>query len=143
MIFVEEENKNVQTFAHQGKEMAKYTTLKDVAERAGTTIGTVSYVLNGNGKRYISKETREKVVQAAKDLEYIRDKKASSLKGGQSYLIGILIPQFENQFFNRIIIASEALFVKHGYDMIITNTFDNPEREKAIIHRMLEQRVEK
>ncbi len=122
--------------------MAKYTTLKDVAERAGTTIGTVSYVLNGKGKRYISKETREKVVQAANELEYIRDKSASSLKGGPRRLIGILIPQFENQFFNRIIIASEALFVKHGYDMIITNTFDDPEREKAIIHRMLEQRVD-
>ena len=123
--------------------MAKYTTLKDVAERAGTTVGTVSYVLNGNGKRYISEETRAKVEKAAEELQYIRDKGASSLKkSGQRRLVGIMIPQFENQFFNRIVIASEALFVKHGYDMIITNTLDDPEREKAIIYRMLEQRVD-
>ena len=46
----------------KGKAMAKYTTLKDVAQKAGTTIGTVSYVLNGNGERYISEETRRKVM---------------------------------------------------------------------------------
>lgn len=123
--------------------MAKYTTLRDVAERAGTTVGTVSYVLNGNKKRYISEETRAKVEKAAEELQYIRDKGASSLKSdGQRRLIGIMIPQFENQFFNRIVVASEALFARHGYDMIITNTFDDPEREKVIIRRMLEQRVD-
>lgn len=124
------------------KEMAKYTTLKDVAQKAGTTIGTVSYVLNGNGERYISEETRRKVMEAAEELHYIRDKGASSLKGGHRRLIGILIPQFENQFFTRIVMAAEAVFVKHGYDMIITNTLDDPEREKSIIRRMLEQRVD-
>ena len=126
----------------KGKEMAKYTTLKDVAQKAGTTIGTVSYVLNGNGERYISEETRRKVMEAAEELHYIRDKGASSLKGGHRRLIGILIPQFENQFFTRIVMAAEAVFVKHGYDMIITNTLDDPEREKSIIRRMLEQRVD-
>ena len=122
--------------------MATYTTLRDVAERAGTTVGTVSYVLNGNTKRYISEETRSRVEKAAEELHYIRDRGASSLKVGKRRLIGIMIPQFENQFFNRIVMASEAVFVKHGYDMIITNTFDDPEREKAIVERMLGQRVD-
>ena len=122
--------------------MANYTTLKDVAELAGTTVGTVSYVLNGKKDRYISEETRDKVLKAAEKLHYIKCNGASSLKGKDRKLIGILIPQFENQFFTRIVIAAEAVFVKNGYDMIICDTYDDPEREKAIIHRLLAQRVD-
>ncbi len=123
-------------------EMANYTTLKDVAELAGTTVGTVSYVLNDKKDRYVSEETREKVLKAAAKLNYIKCNGASSLKGKDRKLVGILIPQFENQFFTRIIIAAEDVFVKSGYDMIICDTYDDPEREKAIIHRLLAQRVD-
>jgi len=39
-------------------------------------------------------------------------------------------------------VASEEIFVKHGYDLIICNTLDKPEREKAILNRMIQQRVD-
>ena len=96
--------------------MKKYATLKDVAKRAGTSAATVSYVLNEKEGRYISDETRQKVLDAAKELDYVKSIGASSLKGKSRKLIAILIPQFENQFFTRIIVASERIFVKHGYD---------------------------
>ena len=122
--------------------MARFVTLKDVAERAGTTIGTVSYVLNDRKGRYISQELRAKVLAAAEELNYIKCNGASSLKGMDRRLIGILIPQYENQFFTRICDAAEQVFASHGYDLIICDTFDNPEREKGIIHRLLSQRVD-
>lgn len=122
--------------------MARYTTLKDVAELAGTTVGTVSYVLNGKKDRYISEETKTKVLEAAKKLNYIKCNGASSLKGKDQKLVGILIPQFENQFFTRIVMAAEEVFVSEGYDMIICDTYDKPEREKEIIRRLLAQRVD-
>jgi len=122
--------------------VTKYTTLKDVADRAGTTTGTVSYVLNNKSGRYISEETRKKVLEAAKELNYIKCNGASSLKGKERKLIGILIPQFENQFFTRIVVAAESIFVRHGYDLIICNTLDDPNREKSIILRLLSQRVD-
>lgn len=122
--------------------VAKFTTLKDVAEKAGTTVGTVSYVLNNKSGRYISESTKRKVLEVAESLHYIKDNGASSLKGKDRKLIGVMIPQFENQFFTRIVIAAESVFVQHGYDLITTNTFDDPEREKNIIRRMLEQRVD-
>ncbi|MGE4465429.1 LacI family DNA-binding transcriptional regulator [Sphaerochaeta sp.] len=122
--------------------MKRYATLKDVAKLAGTTAATVSYVLNEKEGRYISDETRRKVLEAAKQLEYVKSIGASSLKGKSRKLIAILIPQFENQFFTRIVVASEEVFVKHGYDLIICNTFDKPEREKAILNRMIQQRVD-
>ena len=46
----------------------QYATLKDVAERAGTTAATVSYVLNGSKKRYISEDMRRRVEEAAREL---------------------------------------------------------------------------
>lgn len=127
-----------------GKELSlkNYATLKDVAKLAGTTAATVSYVLNEKEGRYISEETKRKVLSAAQELDYVKCNGASSLKGKKRKLIGIMIPQFENQFFTRIIIASEAIFVKHGYDLIICNTLDKPEREKAILNRMVQQRVD-
>ena len=122
--------------------MSRFVTLKDVAEKAGTTIGTVSYVLNDRKGRYISDELRKKVLEAASELHYIKCNGASSLKGMDRKLIGILIPQFENQFFTRICLAAEDVFVRYGYDLIICDTFDDPAREKDIIHRLLSQRVD-
>jgi LacI family transcriptional regulator len=122
--------------------LKNYATLKDVAKLAGTTAATVSYVLNEKKGRYISEETKKKVLEAAKELDYVKCNGASSLKGKERKLIGILIPQFENQFFTRIIISSEDVFVKHGYDLVICNTLDKPEREKAILNRLVQQRVD-
>ena len=122
--------------------MSRFVTLKDVAEKAGTTVGTVSYVLNNKKGRYISDDLRQRVLVAASELNYIKCNGASSLKGMDRKLIGILIPQFENQFFTRICLAAEEVFVQHGYDLIICDTFDEPGREKAIIHRLLSQRVD-
>lgn len=122
--------------------MAKYTTLKDVAELAGTTTGTVSYVLNGKQDRYISNDIRQRVLKAANELNYIKCNGASSLKGKANKLVGILIPQFENQFFTRIVMAAEDIFVKQGFDMIICDTYDDPDREKEIIRRLIAQRVD-
>jgi Transcriptional regulators len=122
--------------------VAKYATLKDVAQRAGTTAGTVSYVLNNKSGRYISDETRKKVLEAAKELDYIKCAGASSLKGKSRKLLSILVPQFENQFFTRLVIAAEKVFMEYGYDLLISNTDDNPEKEKEILERMVGQRVE-
>lgn len=119
-----------------------YTTLKDVAERAGTTASTVSYVLNQKQGRYVSEEMRRRVLEAAEELHYIKSYGASSLKGKSRRLLSILVPQFENQFFTRLIVAAEKILMLAGYDLVISNTDDNPEKEKEIIERMVGQRVD-
>lgn len=89
-----------------------------------------------------SEEANEKVLQIAKKLDYVKCGGASSLKGKISKFIGIMISQFENQFFTRMVISSEEVFVKHGYDLIICNILDQPEHEKAVLNRMTQQRVD-
>jgi len=120
----------------------QYATLKDVAKRAGTTAATVSYVLNESENRYISEEMRRSVLEAARELHYIKCSGASSLRGKKRKMIAVLVPQFENQFFTRIALAVEQVFDRHGYILSICNTFDDPARERDIINRLQQQRVD-
>ncbi len=120
----------------------QYATLKDVAERAGTTAATVSYVLNGSKKRYISEDMRRRVEEAAKELNYVKSSAASSLKGKKRKIIAVLVPQFENQFFTQLVLGVERVADQYGYILSICNTFDDPQRELEIINRMQAQRVD-
>ncbi len=122
--------------------MGKFATLKDVAKLAGTTAATVSYVLNEKEGRYISDDMRARVLKAADELDYIKSVGASSLKGKERKLIGLLVPQYENQFFTRIALSCESVFMNEGFDIMVCNTFDNPDRERDILVRMMEQRVD-
>jgi len=119
-----------------------YATLKDVAKLAKTTAATVSYVLNDSKGRYISAEMREKVLNAAKTLNYIKSSAASSLRGKQRKMIAVLVPQYSNQFFTNLILAVENIANTYGYILSICNTFDDPDREKDVIQRMQQQRMD-
>ncbi|MDO4327672.1 MAG: LacI family DNA-binding transcriptional regulator [bacterium] len=119
-----------------------YATLKDVAQKAGTTAATVSYVLNDAKGRYISEDMRNRVLKAAKELNYVKSNVASSLKGEKRKMIAVLIPQFSNQFFTKMILAIEEVTDKYGYLLSIYDTFDNPKREKEILIRMAQQRMD-
>ncbi len=120
----------------------KYATLKDVAKLAGTTAATVSYVLSEKEGRYISQDMRARVLKAVEETGYVKSSAASSLKGKKRGIIAVLVPQFSNQFFTRMILAIEAEVEKEGYVLSICNTFDEPGREMDIINRMLQHRVD-
>lgn len=122
--------------------MGNYVTLKDVAERAGTTAATVSYVLNGNSGRYISDDMRRRVQQAAEELGYVKSSAASSLKGKKRKIIAVLVPQFANQFFTQLVLGVEEIADRYGYILSICNTFDDPDRELEVINRTQSQRVD-
>jgi len=114
----------------------KRTTIKDVALRAGTSIATVSYVLNNSKNRYITAEMRKAVEDAARELGYVKSAVASGLKGKGMGVIAFLTPQFDNHFFLDIFFAVEKIANSKGYVLSVCNTFDNPEHEKTVIERM-------
>jgi len=120
----------------------QYATLKDVAQRAGTSTATVSYVLNNSKQRYISEEMRHTVQEAAEALNYIKCGGASSLRGKSRKMIAVLVPQFENQFFTRIVLAIERVFDEFGYILTICNTFEDASREMDILKRLQQQRMD-
>ena len=121
------------------KKQNRYVTLKDVAAKAGTSVGTVSYVLSGNKDRYVSASLRLRIEQAAKDLHYVRCAPASALRGKPRGIIAVTVPQFTNIYFSRIILAIEKVMVDHGYILSVSNTFEDDSREKNVLDIMLSQ----
>lgn len=119
-----------------------YATLKDVAQRAGTTAATVSYVLSNSKKRYVSEDMRVRVEMAARELNYVKSSAASSLRGKKRKIVAVLVPQFRNQFFTQLVLSIETVADRFGYILSICNTFDDPQREAEIINRMQAQRVD-
>lgn len=103
--------------------------LKDVAEKAGVSAATASYVLN-HKKKYISDETKRKVFAAAKELGYVPDMNARGLAARDTRLIGVVIPQrepgsalmFRNSFYSEILGSIEYQARIQGYQIIISGT---------------------
>ncbi len=91
---------------------AKRITSKDVAQRAGVSRTTVSFVLNNVDGVQISPETRQRVLQAAAELNYIPDASAQSLASGRAHALGLVMSRHPRQ------IASDA-FLSQMLDNLV------------------------
>ena len=93
------------------------TTIRDVAKRAGISITTVSYALNGTGT--ISAETRKRVLQAAEDLNYHPNAFARNLKTRKTHTIGVFITRFGGSFYEEILEGIHDAVLKTDYELIV------------------------
>jgi len=102
-------------------------TIKDVAKKAGVSVATVSHILNST--RFVSDELRLKVNNAIKDLNYIPDSIAGSLRKRKTSTIGLVIPENTNPLFAEIATEIENILFLSGYSVIICYTAYNFEKE--------------
>lgn len=109
--------------------------IKDVAERAGVSISTVSNVINNT--KYVSDELKLKINQVIDELQYEVDPVARSLKSKKTKTIGVVITNINRIFFPQVIQGIQDCAVKNGYSLTFCNTNDNFEDEKRFI-QMLE-----
>jgi len=106
-------------------------TLKDVAQLAGVSSATVSYVLNG--KQNIKEDTRQRVLDAIAELDYVPNLAARGLSMRDSKLIGVVVPQTEpgdklmlqNSFYSEILGSIEYFARQKGYHILISATDAN------------------
>ena len=106
-------------------------TLKDVAQRAGVSSATVSYVLNG--KQSVSEKTKQRVLEAVRQLDYVPDLNARGLSMRDSKLIGVVVPQtepgehlmFQNTFYSEVLGSIEYYARQNGYHILISATDAN------------------
>jgi len=115
-------------------------TIKQVAERAGVSIGTVSHVITGSVP--VSKRLRSKVQAAISELDYYPNHIARSLKTSKTRTLGIIVPDMTIPFFPRVIRGAEAAALQRGYSLIAVNSDDNSAREKELLSLLRSQRVE-
>ena len=116
-------------------------TIKDVAKRADTSIATVSYVFSDQ-ERYLRPELRERVLQAAAELGYVKNAAASSLKGKRRGILAVLVAQFANTFFTRMCVDIEAIARQEGYVVTLCNSDEDPAQERLILERLIAQRID-
>jgi DNA-binding LacI/PurR family transcriptional regulator len=95
------------------------SAIADVAARAGVSKATASRALSGKG--YVAEATRQRVVQAAKDIGFVASPNAASLVTGHTKNIGVVIPFINRWFFGEILEGIEDALLNRGYDMTLYN----------------------
>jgi len=118
--------------------MKKKPSLADIAQSLNVSKTLVSMVLNGRGEENgISKDTREKVIARAKELNYQPNMLARSLRLGKTNTIGLIVSDISNPFFSKIIRAVEDALAEYDYNLIVCSTDEDVEKEVRLI-KMLE-----
>ena len=95
-------------------------TLKDVAKETGLTVSTVSRVLNNRG--YISEETRKKVYEAMKKLNYRPNEVARSLSKQTTNTIGVIVPHIRHPYFAELISNLESQAYHYDHKILLFNS---------------------
>ena len=103
-------------------------SMADVANLAGVSTTTVSHVLNNT--RYVSQETKDRVNKAIKELNYVPNATARTLKTGKSMKIQFIISDVDNYFFISLIESIEEVLSQRNYQLLLANTHEDWEKEK-------------
>lgn len=115
-------------------------TIAEVAARAGVSTATVSRVLSGAANALPA--TRDRVLAAARDLDYRPSAIARALKRRETRILGLLVTDIGNPFYPAVARAVEAAADERGYGIVLVNGGDDPEREIRHLELLLERRVD-
>lgn len=119
-------------------------TIKDIAKRVGVNPSTVSRVINGTAS--ISEETKKKIMEAMKELDYHPNSLARSLVNGSTFTIGLVIDAgnsdaFSNTFFIRSVSAIETVAQRMGFNLLIAGD-TNGSSKNAVKNLVQEHKVD-
>ena len=118
--------------------LPKRGSLKEVAQRAGTSIPTASRVLNGLGDRYrISQATQDRVRKAAEELRFAPNLVAKGLRLGSTRTIGLVVPDIANPFFAAIARAVSTAAHDRGYSVLLGDAGDDVAHEIELLAGLL------
>ena len=120
--------------------MSSQSSIREVAKRAGVSLGTVSNVLNR--PEIVALETRQRVQQAIDEIGFVRNGSARQLRAGRSQHIGLIVLDVANPFFTEVARGVEDLANKAGYVVILCNSDDSAEKESNYLHVLEEQRTQ-
>jgi DNA-binding LacI/PurR family transcriptional regulator len=115
-------------------------TIKEVAEKAGVSTSTVSRVVGNYG--YVSKKARRRILAAIRELGYKPNATARSMVTKSTRTIGLVITDIINPFFAQLARAIEEVTWQNGYTLILANTDENLEHERAVVNTLQEKRVD-
>ncbi|WP_341278882.1 LacI family DNA-binding transcriptional regulator [Paenibacillus sp. FSL H8-0537] len=116
------------------------STIKDIAEKVGVSVTSVSRVLNNRG--YISGKLKKRVQEAMDELNYQPNQVARSLILKKSNIIGLIIPDVSHPFFGEVTNHIEYYADKNGYKILLCNSQLNMVKEKEYINMLKASQVD-
>ncbi|HEY2467680.1 MAG TPA: LacI family DNA-binding transcriptional regulator [Terracidiphilus sp.] len=119
---------------------AANASIRDVAQRAGVSIATVSRTVNGIST--VASELAERVWAAVREVGYVPNTQARALVSGRSRLLGLVVSEITNPFFPELVQEFENIAVEQGYEVFIGSTNYDTVRTEALIRRMLQRSVD-
>ncbi|MFN3867385.1 MAG: LacI family DNA-binding transcriptional regulator, partial [Demequina sp.] len=114
-------------------------SVREVAARAGVSVGTVSNVLNRPDA--VRPATVERVERAISELGYVPNDAARQLRAGQSTTIALVVLDVGNPFFTDVARGAEERAIESGYTLLLANSDDSATRESAHLDQFERQRV--
>lgn len=102
-------------------------TIKEIAERANVSRTTVSRVLNSSG--YVSEEAKKRVLKVIEETGYVPSQNAKAMRTKKTKVIGVILPKISTETSSRLVKGLDEVFAKEGYQILLTNTNLNPEKE--------------
>lgn len=120
-------------------QLPRRATIKEVAEAAGVSRSTASRALAGNG--YVADAVRVRVRQAAKDLGYVVDTTARSLKQQSSRLIGVVVSDLQNSFYSAVAAGASRACRAAGYTMVLIDDSEAGDEEESAAEAFVGLRV--
>ena len=116
------------------------STIKEVAELAGVSVGTVSHVITGAVP--VTEPLRKKVQDAIHKLDYHPNHIARSLKTSKTRTLGVIVPDLTISFYPQVIRGAEMAARQQGYTLISVNSDDRADRQRELLSLLRSQRVE-
>ena len=114
-------------------------TIRDVAERAGVSLGTVSNVMNHPS--IVAPATRQKVLATIEEIGFVPSTTARQLRDGTSRTIGVVILDVANPFFTEMVRGAEDALRDEGYMLLLCSTEESVPRELHYLGVLEEHRV--
>ncbi len=119
--------------------MARRSTVREVADRAGVSVGTISNYLNE--RKPITEPTRLRIEAAIAELNFVPNTAVRVMRGARSRVIAFLVPDSGNPYFAELLRGIEDVAVQHGHVVVMCNTDGEPERERHYAQALAELRV--
>ncbi|MGG7463334.1 MULTISPECIES: LacI family DNA-binding transcriptional regulator [unclassified Plantibacter] len=115
-------------------------TIKDVAARAGVSLGTASRVLSGSSQT--SADSRSRVLTAAAELHYVTNGPARSLRRARTDVLGLVVSDIRNPFFSELAHAAEQEAGRLGYTVLLANANEDQSQVDDYLRIFASQRID-
>jgi LacI family transcriptional regulator len=121
--------------------MEKKVLLKDIAQKVGSSIALVSYVLNGKDGR-VGAAMAAEIRRTAEELGYRPNLVAKSLQSGRTHTLGLIVADISNSFFSRVARIIEDEAKQFGYTVIFGSTDEDAEKSRLLTDAFLNRQVD-